>query len=501
MMIKQFSANGWDFGEPVVQQIKISNDGLIGHDRKAFVKRAGAASEPFLAILNNMKRAGDEELLHLIALGATERWGPNRNGDGFDKKGSLSYHDTFVKLARWYRNHQNKDPRQSYGLVKASAWQPDMWRIDLIVGLNKTAAAAERNGGYVADRELQKLARTGSLSVSMACRIDNDECSWCGNRARSRDEYCTKESCAAGGCRDNLAKLVKVAGELHHLHVNNPRPQYFDISDVYRNADRTAHAYPVDYVKAAACDQLFKYAEEHGGVFDAVGGAATAEMLGLMPAMAVQFHDQDPACLWAPRVANQIKLARVLAEWQPEEPPDAWRLFDAAQRPELPPLPGGLKVGEFLAALAERTVVLPFTEFARLTKRAELAAVAAAAVPGALSRMQSDGTLERALERNPYVPDDGPVSEAGRKIAALVSPYYGLSRRDAFRRAADSAVRDAPQLKTSFGKTAGAADFPEAERLARDYACYQVASLCKIAEHDDQFTLTCRLSTCQNQYS
>lgn len=110
--------------------------------------------------------------VHLIALGCDEVFGPNKNGDAFTKQACRDYHKTFVKLARWFREHDHTDRKRSYGVVKASAFNEKNGWIELIVALNATKEAAKRNGGRVADEEIDLLERGKDLAVSMACVVD-----------------------------------------------------------------------------------------------------------------------------------------------------------------------------------------------------------------------------------------------------------------------------------------------------------------------------------------
>lgn len=177
-MIKVIGDNAWqgdlwDEENPRVALVKYASNGISGLDKQAFVKRASEeTSEELLKKVAQMEVKPGEELVHLIAMGTTEAYGPNRNGDGFSKQACIKYHPTFVKHARFYRNHKNKDPEKSYGIVKASAYNPVMSRIELIVALNGNEKAAKANGGLVADKEMEKLASGDDIAVSMACASD-----------------------------------------------------------------------------------------------------------------------------------------------------------------------------------------------------------------------------------------------------------------------------------------------------------------------------------------
>ncbi len=205
-MIKITSPDSQDFGVPAVEMVKQSSRGLRGDDLKSFIKRAG---HEFADKLRDVNVAPGEQLVHLIAIGATESYGPNRNGDGFKSATCRKYHPTFVKHARWYRNHQNKDEAKSYGIIKMSAFNEAMKRIELLVALNGTKEAADRNKGLVADKEMQKIASgSNDWGVSMACRVPFDVCSGCGNKAANRSTYCTERNCKYGGCYNNLTKVA-----------------------------------------------------------------------------------------------------------------------------------------------------------------------------------------------------------------------------------------------------------------------------------------------------
>jgi len=259
-MIKLFSAGGSYLGdEPAVQIVKMSSRGIIGADRADFEKRASADILRDLDALRE-KIASDETLIHLLAMGATEDYGANRNGDGFRRCTCKNYHPTFVKYARFYRNHKNKNPRKSYGHIVKSAWHDPMKRVELLVALNSSDAAARRNNGLVADREMEKLAMGKDIPVSMACKVAYDVCSYCGNKAPEVKDYCrgTHQGgmCKAGGLKDNIGALVEIDGGIHQLHADNPHPTFFDISNVIRPADRIA------YVTGA----LEKAAADRGGI-------------------------------------------------------------------------------------------------------------------------------------------------------------------------------------------------------------------------------------------
>ena len=234
-MLKIITPGSWNFDEPIVQIVKVASGGLRGDDLRSFIKRAG---HNFADKVQSIDLSPGEVPVHLIALGATEFYGPNRNGDGFTEATCKKYHDTFRKNARWYRNHKNKDTKKSYGVVKLAHYNDDMKRVELIIALNSNEKAAKHNDGLVANEEMEKLAKGDDIAVSMACRVPFDVCSGCGNRARNRNEYCDSALCKYGGLRSNIGAVLE---DGHILHADNPDPDFFDISRVFRPADRIAY--------------------------------------------------------------------------------------------------------------------------------------------------------------------------------------------------------------------------------------------------------------------
>lgn len=503
-LIKTFSPSGWEMGVPVASLMKLASNGQFApNDRRDFIKRAGATgSHLFQNQLDRIKFAKDETPVHLIATGAKEAWGPNRNGDAFTEAMLKLAHDTFVKHAHWFRNHKNKksEGHPHYGLVKASVYNQEMRRVELLCGLPNTKEAAERLGcDGPADKELVKLANGEDIPVSMACRVPYDVCSGCGNKARTREEYCKAASCKYGGCFDNLTKLVKTAGDVHLLHVENPHPIFFDISNVFRPADRTAYAGRADWVKAA-----------HDGFFG-IDGAKIAADLGITaPISVITAQDNHLPGMWRPILADQVKIAHGMASL--DQQPEKWagsevkRAFAADVQPDFNLEAMELtsdrpeKVAAGLGALADQKIVLPLRDFARMTKRAEIAEDAARCMKGVCYRMIADGTLERRLASNPYAPSEKMASARQRTLAAQVVSVYSLEKDSVDHRCRQSAVRGCrvPDSKSTFWNEKKAHDSTGAEELARDYACYKVAALRRISEFDSEFMLTARLAMAQN---
>lgn len=465
-MIKLIAPDAQRFGDSVSRLIKVAHGGLHGEDLNSFVKRS---SHQFADALRGLTFASGEVPVHMYAIGATEAYGPNRNGDGFKEATCRKYHNTFVKHARWYRNHANKEPKKSYGIVKLSSFNEKMKRIELVVALNGTKEAAARNGGLVADKELEKLARgDDNWGVSMACRVPFDVCSGCQKQARHRGEYCTEETCKYGGLMHNI---TKVASDGHVLHADNPDPTFFDISDVYRPADRIA--YVLGHAKAASAGGCVKC------------GAALAEDAGVGYPFDVLTAGMDPV------TADLVKLAYGLAEIEDRihrDPASFVSVTDRAFHPALqPPVEGTAQLAKSAAgraqawnALAGQVVMLPVRDFLCLQlgedpeKVAGLADRVARHLPGVYGRLIADENLESVLSSNPYRTDGAVAGPQTRRWAEKAAADHSVSLSHVERRVMRSVLQQlVPPSVKGIEKAADAT----AEGHARQYALYKLAFL------------------------
>ncbi len=475
MMDKVILPGGWSWDEPVVSMVKVSSRGLVGSDLKDLIKRAG---HQFADKVKHMTFEPGDVPIHLIGLGATEFYGPNRNGDGFREKTGCAKHPTFVKYARWYHNHANKDPLKSFGFVKDSAYHPTMHRVELIVCLNGTKEAADRNKGFVAEKDLADLEAGRDIPVSMACKVAYDVCSGCGNKARSRDEYCTDKTCSYGGLRDNI---TKVANDGHILHADNPDPTYFDMSRVWRNADRIAHV--LGRIKAASASG------------EGIGGAALAEMMEVTA----------PWHLFADHEHAGVKLAHRLAAIEAQLSKEAAGRWSLAFAPEVQPQAAWNSHGcksllPVLVALAAEKVAMPLKGFLSLACGDDVAGGAyeavAARLPGVYSRMVEDGSILKAAACNPFVVGDEYAPAWLRGWAREKAAAFSLDESRVEKRIQLAALRRGGALTESRSlptiKSAG-----DAEGLARAYALYKLGMLQSL-EGSPDFQLTASLAVLQN---
>ena len=169
----------------------------------------------------NIQPTPGKTYILVLAMGASEFYGPNRNGDAFRESELIKTHKTFETNAHVYKSHVNKDPAKSYGKVVKSFYNKDMHRVELILEIDNAKAPDI----------VDKVNSGRSVAVSMGCKIKYDVCSICGNKAPTRAQYCTH-------LRNELNKIYP-DGRI--VAADNPNPKFFDISIVWRPADKTGY--------------------------------------------------------------------------------------------------------------------------------------------------------------------------------------------------------------------------------------------------------------------
>lgn len=480
-MYKIIEPESYSFGESQTAFVKQSSRGLTGHDKAVLTKRAGHV---FAETVSNIKLAGDEIPLHVIAIGATEKFSCNRNYDAFNRATCKAQHHTFVKNAKVYKNHKNKEPLKSYGCVKASAYNDEMDRIELLLAVNGSEKDAERNGNLF-DSDLAHRIKSGQdIAVSMGCHVAHDVCNCCGNKAKNRSQYCTEDQCKYGGCRDNLGKI---AADGTIVYVENPDADFFDISDVHRPADRTAYGGYASYLRKAAS-------------LNPMGGAALAEMYGMFDEVA------DEALVRQRKMAYLLAAEdkRLLDTWSREDI-ELSRAFATEIRP---PMSFG-RLGKIAAdqlpalwnVLAGRKISMPVNEFLRVLtgltgeKLATATQLTCDALPGVFVRLTKSAEMEDLLRHNPYLPEKRATATSWLKWAEDAETGYSID---------PSTVREQAILSTLRG---GKPALPikqansvreEVEQLAKHYALYKIAFLSAIEVEEMQIPLTARLAVIQN---
>ena len=178
--------------------------------------------------------------LYVIAMGAGDFYGENKNGDFFWEKDLIQYHDKFLD-AGIFIQHDNKDPNKSIGKVLKSIYNNKMHRVELLLEIKKE----------LAPQIYEAISNNERIAVSMGVKVPSETCSYCGQ--------VTKGS-IANRCEhlkfymhQLMPNGVRVAA------INNPPLNFFDISVVRKPADHQGYAL---FQKVASYETIDKIAEE-----------------------------------------------------------------------------------------------------------------------------------------------------------------------------------------------------------------------------------------------
>jgi hypothetical protein len=489
-MYKAIDVGSWDFQDKTASIIPVSSHGLTGRDRFNFFEKR-AAAVVFEKELDNLKLASGDIPVHLIALGATEWFSANKNGDGFCEQTCIDRHPTFVKNASVYRHHVNHDKSKRYGKVAASAYNPDMHRVELLVVLNGTKQAAVRNGGLVIpDESLQKLASGKPLPWSMGCKVPADQCCNCLKKAAFPREYCEEHECINPktgkrmfGCKNGL---TKVADDGTVQYVENPNCTFMDISEVTAPADRTAYGY------------IAKYAADTNRV---LGGAELAEVYGWTKQAskeAVADLNSPVKKVWSYTLTklaaveyelreNGLRNSDRLQQWGflfSDELPLVVQKKYAALSENVRP--------SFLMHLADQNIILSPRQYVKLAN--------ADTGQGYINACQNlYGRIDQSACRNLMLSSMRkyamPAHTGVLEIAALFPSSSRFTKKGAYDRLTELAISDVVTIDKPLPDIVkiAAAPSPIDYKTAIDYVLYKVAAVSRLRQDDDSVFVTALL--------
>ncbi len=244
---KRTSTDGLDWGPDSV----LLTPGSIG----VMSKLAGQVHTPpeLLSVIDKLKPRPEGVYVLINALGASDYWGQNRNGDAFPEWALLgqappaevrgiierwnadpknkdrqriipptdSYgYKTFATNAHPFILHDNKDPLKTTGEVVAAAYNHHMHRVELIVFIYE---ARDPEG-------VRALRAEQPVAWSMGARVPFDVCTCCLNLAKNRTEYCSHL----------LTQMKQILPDGRIVGMINWFMKFFDISRVGVPADASA---------------------------------------------------------------------------------------------------------------------------------------------------------------------------------------------------------------------------------------------------------------------
>jgi hypothetical protein len=218
-------------GEPTVQLVSTwGRNGRLLKEATSLHKIASTNS-PAMDYIKNVAPEPGKTIVLVVGLGDHETYGANRNGDGFPSKpvkGKIEADEVLPKhyksyeKAHVFEHHVNSDPAKAIGRVKKAFWNPTMRRVELIEDFDNKKAA----------HLLEKIASGEYPAKSMGARIKYDVCTNCGNKAKTRADYCDHLKYA-------MSRIDPHSG-IQNAALN-PSPDFFDSSWVIRPADRTGY--------------------------------------------------------------------------------------------------------------------------------------------------------------------------------------------------------------------------------------------------------------------
>ena len=259
---------------------------LFGPADRAFEKTAAPSLLPDVArFISNLTPRPDAQYMLVNAMGATEWYGSNVNGDSFPEASLIHRPDrwtgnplidrivgknwsygypTFYN-AHVFAHHRNKDAAQAFGDVELAAWNPHMKRVELVLRVDRDKC--QRFGGTGV---WDKLKAGQYPDVSMGTRVPYDTCSICLDHdtyARAVRTFDPKRHQHVGlavlefhkklkekngigirgvsitrkdYCEHARTMMNRILPDGRKVWVDNDYPKFFDISFVFIGADKTA---------------------------------------------------------------------------------------------------------------------------------------------------------------------------------------------------------------------------------------------------------------------
>jgi hypothetical protein len=415
----------------------------------------------------NYKLAKDHTLVWLAPVAQSEWFSCNVNGDGFSKRACENFHETFL-TGHNFREHDNQDPKKGFGRPVATAYNPEMGRIELLSDVDNTKNASV----------IEALENGRAVDWSMACRIDYDVCNVpeCGNRATTPHGPGPKDASRQeldrpkpGYCKHAREMLGAILSDGHRVYVDNPHPYFFDCSQVATPAEVIART--MQFRKAASSK-----------VVAGQSGADLAIAAGL----------ETPLYITASlpsAFTRKAAIAQKLAEMEKRMPMEmtAWRSL-AAGKPTISE-ESKKKIKEktasetaTLGAFRAQEIFLDLRTFSQVTKLASESTIEEAEkhLPVLFTKLADRQLLTDAANDGTY--DNCPVSpgnSASVKLASELAPELSLAAHHVRTRLIET-EESAPILAS---KNTPKIASVSADRLLRKYAAYVLSELtnCKDA--------------------
>ncbi len=203
-------------------------------EKTADLKKEEKLDKRILDFSTKAKSDAKKVYVLMTAMSASDYWGDNNNHDYFFEKDLWNDGDpntgyrSFL-TANPFRNHKNDDPSKGLGAVEISTYNPKMHRVELVVRVDRDKADKHGHSDL-----FDRLMSGEHYGVSMGIKIPQDYCSFCGNPAKVKKDYCEHIRNMLGKLMPNGVKVVML----------NPKGRLFDISFIDgRQADDIARVH------------------------------------------------------------------------------------------------------------------------------------------------------------------------------------------------------------------------------------------------------------------
>lgn len=390
-------------------------------------------------------------VLHVIAMGASERYGPNRNADGFKRAMLDKTHPTFVTDAYPFISHVNHDPKLASGTVLKSAYNKDMDRVELLVRVKDAKW----------DGPVQAMANGGDFAVSMSIQVPYDVCVICNNKSARRTDYC-----------DCMKKMAgRVLADHRQVYVDNPTGKFIDISWIPgrdNQADRIAFGLSkvasAGVTTGAQLYEMYRNMPLVGHNMKSARAKQKKELLGKLAAMEKEIEGYIES-------GESSPIMEMRSAFSPEIKIEDGRVKEMRPRVKN-------RLQEALSQFADVQVSLPLREFVKLVlpEYEDQIEDAEDLLPGVFSAVEDD---EDVYNSDAYDCDCSRIMDAilPDEMREMISKFSLGSPVGT--RAKITIIRGAaiPKMKRASVKMASAG----AIALAREYATYKVALLDRCA--------------------
>ena len=285
MTTKIIDSDSFDWGRPSVDVVPVHSRGV---DSQWLTKVADDGT-PFEVNFGDVQPMKGHTILHVIAVGDHEKFGFNRNGDAFSGKDNDECHSRFKTQGHVFLDHKHKDPSLAVGKVLDTAYNKPMGRIEILLAADNNKAA----------KYLTKYKDGTDLPVSMGCTVDAERCSVCGHVA-PRAKY---------RCEHVKQQLGETLDDGRAVFMWNPDPQYFDISLVWRPADRIGYS-----LRKIANDEGLERSDELAEIAG-LGKISAVKLAALRKISSIEktvpgFAKSLPEKLLAPTKSKLLKTAK-----------------------------------------------------------------------------------------------------------------------------------------------------------------------------------------------